>query len=78
MKRIINNKAIDKIKADLSNVDWNHLLNDKSASDSFKAFHNEIMLSLNKHAPERLIKERPKKIKTPWMTPGLKHSILKE
>ena len=77
-KRIINNKAIDKIKADLSNMDWNHLLNDKSASDSFKAFHNEIMLSLNKHAPERLIKERPKKIKTPWMTPGLKHSILKE
>ena len=62
---------------DLSHVDWNHLLNDKSASDSFKAFHNEIMLSINKHAPERLIKERPKKINTPWMTPGLKHSILK-
>ena len=32
MKQIINNKAIDKIKADLSHVDWNHLLNDKSAS----------------------------------------------
>ena len=65
------------IKADLSHVDWNHLLNDKSASDSFKAFHNEIMSLINKHAPEKLIKERPKKTNTPWMTPGLKHSILK-
>ena len=62
---------------DLSHVDWNHLLNDKSASDSFKAFHTELILSINKHAPERLIKERPKKTNTPWMTPGLKHSILK-
>ena len=68
MKRIINNKAIDKIKVDLSHVDWNHLLNDKSASDSFKAFHNEIMSLINKHAPEKLIKERPKKTNTPWMT----------
>ena len=58
-------------------MDWNHLLNDKSASDSFKAFHTELILSINKHAPERLIKERPKKTYTPWMTPGLKHSILK-
>ena len=77
MKRTINNKAIDKIKADLSHVDWNHLLKDKSASDSFKAFHNELILSINKHAKERLIKERPKKTNTPWRTPGLKHSILK-
>ena len=59
MKLTINNKAIDKIKADLSHVDWNHLLNDKSASDSFKTFHTELMLSINKHAPERLIKDSP-------------------
>ena len=77
MKGTINNKAIDKIEADLSQVDWNHLLNDKSASDSFKALHNELILSMNKHAPKRLIKERPKKTNTPWMTSGLKHSILK-
>ena len=77
MKRTINNKAIEKINANLSHVDWNHLLKDKSASDSFKAFHNELITSLNKHAPEKLIKERPKKNNTPWMTSGLKHSILK-
>ena len=77
MKRIINNKAIDEIKADLSHVDWNLLLNEKSASDLFHTFHMEIMTVLNKHAPEKLIKERPKKSKTPWMTNGLKHNILK-
>ena len=77
MKRTINDKAIDKIKAYLSHVDWNHSLKDKSTSDSFKAFHNELITSLNKNAPERLIKERPQKNNTPWMTPGLKHSILK-
>ena len=77
IKRTINNKVIEKIKAELSHVDWDHLLNNKSASDSFKAFHTELTLSINKHAPERLIKERPKKTNTPWMTPGLKHSILK-
>ena len=77
MKGTINNKVIEKIKAELSHVDWDHVLNNKSASDSFKAFHTELTLSINKHAPERLIKERPKKTNTPWMTPGLKHSILK-
>ena len=63
MKRIINNKAIDKIKADLSHVDWNLLLNKKSVSDSFHTFHREVMTALNKDAPEKLIKERPKKLK---------------
>ena len=75
MKRIINNKAINRIKADLSLVDWNRLLSNKSASDSFHSFHREIMTVLNKYAPEKLIKERPKKTKTPWMTNGLKQSI---
>ena len=37
----------------------------------------ELMKVLNKHAPEKLIKESPKKVKTPWMTNGLKQSILK-
>ena len=58
-------------------MDWNYLLNDRPASDLFKAFHNEIMSSVNKHALEKLVKERPKKTNTPWMTSGLKHSILK-
>ena len=77
MKRIINNKAINSIKEDLFHVDWNQMLSSKSASDSFHSFHRELLKVLNKHAPEKLIKETPKKLKTPWMSNGLKQSILR-
>ena len=77
MKQIINNKAINNIKEDLLQVDWNKMLKDKLASDSFHSFHVELMNVLNKHAPEKLLKETPKKIKTPWMSNGLKQSLLK-
>ena len=53
MKRIINSKAINRIKADLSLVNWNSLLSSKSASDSFHSFHRELMGVLNKHTPEK-------------------------
>ena len=52
-------------------------MKDRLASDSFQAFHNELSISLNKHAPEKLVRIKEKRIKNPWMSKGLKISIIK-
>ena len=77
LKRVINNKVVKKINEDLSKIDWNIKMKDKSASDSFHAFHGELLTSLNKHAPEKLIRVKEKGVKNPWMSKGLKNSIIK-
>ena len=76
-KRILNRKAIEKIKTDLSQADWNHILFNKPANEPFHSFHTELMLALNKYAPDKLLKKRLTENKTPWMTKGLKTSIRK-
>ena len=77
LKRVINNKAVNKIKEDLSKINWHAKLKDKLASDSFHTFHIELLRSLNKHAPEKLVRIKEKRIKNPWMSKGLKISLMK-
>ena len=77
LKRVINNKAVKNISEDLSKIDWNVKLKDKPASDSFHAFHSELLISLNKHAPEKLVRIKEKRVKNPWMSKGLKNSLIK-
>ena len=77
LKRVINNKVVKKINEDLSKIDWNIKMKDKPASDSFHAFHSELLISLNKHAPEKLIRVKEKGVKNPWMSKGLKNSVTK-
>ena len=77
LKRVINNKAVKNISKDLSKIDWNAKLKDKLASDSFQAFHSELSISLNKHAPEKLVRIKEKRVKNPWMSKGLKISLIK-
>ena len=77
LKRVINNKVVKKINDDLSQIDWNIKMKDKPASDSFHAFHSELLISLNKHAPEKLIRVKEKRAKNPWMSKGLKNSVSK-
>ena len=52
-------------------------MKDKLASDSFHAFHSELLIILNKHAPEKLIRVKEKRVKNPWMSKGLKKSLTK-
>ena len=52
-------------------------MKDKLASDSFHAFHSELTISLNKHAPEKLVRIKEKRVKNPWMSKGLKNSLIK-
>ena len=52
-------------------------MKDKSASDSFHAFHSELLITLNKHAPEKQVRIKEKRVKNPWMSKGLKNSLIK-
>ena len=52
-------------------------LKDKTASELFHAFHSELLITLNKHAPEKLIRINEKRVKNPWMSKGLKNSLIK-
>ena len=76
-KRVINNKVVKNIKEDLLSVDWNMIMKDKLASNSFHVFHSELVRALNEHAPEKLIRVNEKQIKNLWMSKGLKNSIIK-
>ena len=72
LKRVINNKAVKNISEDLSKIDWNVKL-----KDLFHAFHSELSISLNKHAPEKLVRIKEKRVKNSWMSKGLKNSLIK-
>ena len=52
-------------------------MKDKPASDSFHAFHSELSITLNKHAPEKLVRLKEKRVKNPWMSKGLENSLTK-
>ena len=73
----INESVINKIKENLIDVNWEKALENKSATESFHSFHHILIESLNKHAPEQLVKEKPKKATNPWMSKGLRQSLLK-
>ena len=77
LKRVINNKAVKNINEDLSKIDWNMKMKDKPASDSFHAFHSELLITLYKHNPEKLIRLKEKRVKNPWISKGLKNSLTK-
>ena len=77
LKRVINTKTVQNINKDISKIDWNMKLKDKTASDSFHEFHSELLITLNKHAPEKLIRINEKRVKNPWMSKGLKNSLIK-
>ena len=77
LKRVLNNKAVKNIKEDLLKIDWSMKMKDKPASDSFHAFHSELSIALDKHAPEKLIRIKEKRVKNPWMSKGLKNSLIK-
>ena len=77
LKRVINNKVLKNINEDISKIDWNMKMKNKSASDSFHSFHSELLITLNKHAREKLVRIKEKRIKNPWMSKGLKNSLIK-
>ena len=48
--------AFDKINQDISGENWPELLSQLDANDSFNLFHEKLITSIDKHAPERILK----------------------
>ena len=68
----------DSFNADLSNVDWNALLNKKpcNADNVFSAFYNKFHKLINKHAPMKTISNgKAKQLSKPWIAKGIRKSI---
>ena len=65
----------DNFDADLSNVDWNVLLDKKpcDVNNLFSSFYNKFNKLINKHAPMKTISNRKaKQLSKPWITKGIK------
>ena len=69
----------DSFNFDLSNVDWNALLNKKKpcyADNLFSSFYNKFNKLISKHAPMKTISNRKaKQLSKPWITKGIRISI---
>ena len=68
----------DSFNADISNLDWNALLNKKpcDADNLFSSFYNKFNQLINKHAPMKTISNRKaKQLSKPWITKGIRTSI---
>ena len=63
--------------ADLSNVDWNALLDKKPCDvDNLFSFYNKFNKLINKHAPKKTTSNRKaKQLSKPWITKGIRISI---
>ena len=68
----------DSFEADLSNVNWNALLNKRTcdADNLFSSFYNKFNKLINKHAPMKTISNRKaKQLSKPWIDKGIRISI---
>ena len=68
----------DSFNADLSNVNWNTLLDKKPCDEDnlFSSFYNKFNKLVNKHAPMKTISNRKaKQLSKPWITKGIRISI---
>ena len=50
-------------------------LESKNVNDSFGYFHQQLMSTIDKHAPLQKVKRKPKSINLPWLTNAIKRSI---
>ena len=68
--------AFDKINQDIRGENWSELLSQLDANDSFNLFHEKLITSIDKHAPERILKLGKKSmIRDPWITTGILRSL---
>ena len=76
--RPLTDKNIQKINNDLL-MDWNNELERKTVEESFTLFHNKLMETIDKHAPETTRKISGRKlIRDPWITNGIITSLNKQ
>ena len=76
-KRKLNKKKIEKIRHDLSNIDWNEKLQRLDTEQSFSKFHDILSATIDINAPLKEVKVKNNSINLPWITKGVQRSINK-
>ena len=70
--RKLDDKSINSIQHDIKSRNWHKVLEPLSTNEKFDTFHECLISSLDKNAPEKLLKIPSKRvISEPWMTNGL-------
>ena len=77
LKRKLNKDNLNKIKMDIESIDWETLLSNKDATDSFNKVHNAIIESLDRYAPEKEVLIQNKRQDKPWISKAIANSIRK-
>ena len=74
--RKLDHLAIDGINKDINAENWSLLLLNLDTNDSFNLFHQTLIRSNDKHAPEKTLKlGRKSMIRDPWITNGSLRSL---
>ena len=77
--RNVNTINLEKIGSDIRRHNWQKLLSNSNASQSFSTFHKILCDTIDKHAPETIKRINAKKIiKNPWITSGIMKSLSKQ
>ena len=78
-KRKLTEKNVSKITEILSNVDWGGLLLNKTADDGMVTFHNKLLATLDKIAPEKPVNVSTGQVlNIAWLTPGILKCSVKQ
>ena len=77
-KREINDKSIAYFKILLSIVNWKHVRNENSPSNTYDEFLRNYLSLYNEAFPKQKIKIKRKSFNSPWMTKGLIKSSKKK
>ena len=74
--RKLDHLAIDRIIEDINAENQTLILSNLDTNDSFNLFHQTLIRSIDKHAPEKTLKlGRKSMIRDPWITNGILRSL---
>ena len=77
--RNLNTINLEKISRDIRRHDWQELLGESNASQSFTIFHKILCETIEKHAPETVKRIKANKIiRNPWITKGIMKSLSRQ
>ena len=78
-KRKLTKVNLEKIKADLCNVNWEQTLSKKGTETCMNCFHDKLLSIIDEVAPEKVVNVSTKQvISLAWMTPGIIRSSKKQ
>ena len=76
-KRIITEENMLKLKSDLTDHNWDNVLQCESANDAYDSFINTVQECFEINCPLRKTKSKHTFINKPWLTKGLVNACKK-